>query len=103
MQKCSSIKGGSSYKDEKGILNILLYFDISNSENLKFVPKEDVATVSIRFFKALITLIGDAYKKYGLLSMPPNSQPTKPTHGGTAASQPSFCEKTPNIKAVLLL
>jgi len=24
----------------------------------------------------------------GLLSMPPNSQPTNPTHGGTAASQP---------------
>jgi hypothetical protein len=26
----------------------------------------------------------------GLLPMPPNSQPAKPTHGGTAASQP-FC------------
>lgn len=25
----------------------------------------------------------------GLLSMPPNSQPTNPTHGGTAASQTS--------------
>lgn len=24
----------------------------------------------------------------GLLSMPPNSQPANPTHGGTAASQP---------------
>jgi len=24
----------------------------------------------------------------GLLSMPPNSQPAKPTHDGTAASQP---------------
>lgn len=64
------IKGGSSYKDEKGILNILLYFDIYNSENLKFVPKEDVATVSVRFFKILISLIGDAYKKFGYLIDP---------------------------------
>jgi hypothetical protein len=26
----------------------------------------------------------------GLLSMPPNSQPATPTHGGTAASQTFF-------------
>jgi len=34
----------------------------------------------------------------GLLSMPPNSQPSKPTHGGTAASQPFVATKNKKIK-----
>ena len=35
----------------------------------------------------MILLNNENTANYCLLSMPPNSQPAKPTHGGTAASQ----------------
>jgi len=37
----------------------------------------------------------------GLLSMPPNSQPAKPTHDGTAASQPLVTTKIVKNKNII--
>lgn len=61
------ISGGRMYKDNNGNYNFILHFDLWNTENLKYIPEEDVITVSERFFMKLLEVIQDCYANFGYI------------------------------------
>lgn len=65
------IGGGSSYTNENGDSKMYYYFQIFNCSNqLSYVPKEDVLTCCIEYFKILLTVVMDCYKEFGKLIDP---------------------------------
>jgi hypothetical protein len=61
------ITGGKITTDINGRREILLYFDIQNQENLKFIPEDDVITVCESFFKTILTIVQECYVKFGYI------------------------------------
>ena len=61
------IRSGYSNINEKGESKMLWYFDPYNEHDLKFVPDEDVLTVSRRFFKTLLVMVQSFYINNGHL------------------------------------
>lgn len=64
------ISNGRFYTDEKGKRRIEFYFDIWNSENLRYVPEDEVRLVCTRFFSKLLAMVSRFYIQYGHLIDP---------------------------------
>ncbi len=65
------IGGGSSYTDENGDSKMRYYFQtFQNSNQLSYVPEEDVLTCCIDYFKSLLIVVMDCYKEFGKLIDP---------------------------------
>ncbi|RIJ45227.1 hypothetical protein D1614_23625 [Maribellus luteus] len=65
------IGGGSSYTDENGDSKMHYYFQtFQNSNQLSYVPEEDVLTCCVDYFKTLLIVVMDCYKEFGKLIDP---------------------------------
>jgi hypothetical protein len=61
------IRGGTSRLNEKGEIETMWYFDIWNEHEIKFVPKDDVVTVTKRFFEKMLKVVQSFYINHGHL------------------------------------
>ncbi len=56
---------GSSYTDESGNSKMKYYFQTFQSNQLSYVPEEDVLTSCRKYFKILLGVVIDCYKVFG--------------------------------------
>lgn len=59
------IGSASSYKDENGETQYCHFFQTFNSDQLEYVPEEDVLTCCKKYFETLLEVIIDCYKTFG--------------------------------------
>jgi hypothetical protein len=63
------IGSGRSYTDQNGDLKMYHYFQTFSSNQLSYVPEEDVLTC-ITYYKILLEVVMDCYKEFGKLIDP---------------------------------
>lgn len=64
------IGSGRSYHDNNGNSRMRYYFQTFDSNQLSYVPEEDVLTSCKNYFKVLLELVMDCYKVFGKLIDP---------------------------------
>ena len=64
------LTGGRTFRDDDNRLRAEYFFDYISGELSAFIPEEDVLTACKKYFKMLLEIILDCYKKFGTVIDP---------------------------------